>query len=312
MASTVAMFPGQGSQRVGMGGDFLEAFPSLRERWFARADEILGVDLTDLCLEGPADALRRTENTQPAIFVVSMAILDVLRDGGFEAHAACGHSLGEYSALVAASVLSFEDALTLVRRRGELMAAVNERTPGAMAAIIGLPADRVDALCRSVRDAGGGTVEPANYNEPNQTVISGVAEAVEQAMGAAQGEGARVIPLQVGAPFHCSLMDSLGEEFSAELDRYPFSDPAIPVIANVTGDYVRTAEEVKDALRRQVSGSVRWTTTMQRLAADGYGTFVEVGPGRVLTGLCRKIVPEAAVFSAGTTQQVEVVLSAEP
>lgn len=313
MASTVAMFPGQGSQRVGMGGDFLEAHPRLRERWFQRADEILGMGLTELCLQGPAEALQNTENTQPAIFVVSMAILDVLRAGGFEPRAAAGHSLGEYSALVAASVLSFEDALRLVRRRGELMAAVNERTPGAMAAIIGLPADRVDALCQSVQESDGGTVEPANYNEPNQTVISGEAPAVERAMAEAEAAGAaRVIRLQVGAPFHCSLMDPLGEAFSAELDRYEFSDPAIPVVANVTGDYVRTADDVKDALRRQVAGSVRWTGTMQRFAADGYDTFVEVGPGRVLTGLCRKIVPDATVYGAGTVQQAELVLSAGP
>lgn len=311
MASTVAMFPGQGSQRVGMGGDLLEAHPGLRERWFRRADEILGFGLTELCLDGPAEALQRTDNTQPAIFVVSMAVLEVLRTGGFEPGAAAGHSLGEYSALVAASVLSFEDALQLVRRRGELMAAVNERTPGAMAAIIGLAAERVDAVCESAQRAAEGVVEPANYNEPNQTVISGEVEAVELAMAEARDAGARVIRLQVGAPFHCSLMDALAADFSAELDRYDFADPVIPVIANVTGDYVRTAEEVKDSLRRQVSGSVRWTATMERFAADGYDTFVEVGPGRVLSGLCRKILPQATVYSAGTAQQVEEVLSAD-
>lgn len=311
MARTVAMFPGQGSQRVGMGGDFLEAHPELGDRWFGRADEILGMDLTGLCLNGPAEELQQTQNTQPAIFVMSMAVLDVLRTGGFQPAAAAGHSLGEYSALVCAGVLAFEDALRLVRKRGELMAGVNERTPGAMAAIIGLPAERVDALCLEARGHRDGIVEPANYNEPLQTVISGEVVAVERVMAAANDAGAqRVVPLQVGAPFHCSLMDGLAETFALELDRYAFSDPEIPVVANVTGNYVRTADEVKDALRRQVAGSVRWTDTMRRFLADGYERFVEVGPGRVLTGFCKRIAPEATVYSAGDVRRAEHVLSA--
>ncbi|CAN5629183.1 ACP S-malonyltransferase [soil metagenome] len=310
MSRIAAMFPGQGSQKVGMGRDFVERHPQLLDRYFRRADEVLGFALTDLCFGGPEDALRQTENTQPAIFVVSMAILDVLRSGGLEPDAAAGHSLGEYSALVCAGVLSFEDGLRLVRRRGELMAGVNARTPGTMAAVIGLPPEGVEEICRAARAAGGGIVEPANYNEPDQTVISGEADAVDAACALAQDAGAdRVVRLQVGAPFHCSLMRDLRDTFAAELDRYAFSDPALPVVANVTGDYVHSADEVKDALRRQVAGSVRWTDTMRRLAADGCEEFVEVGPGRVLTGFSKKINPGADVASAGEVRRVDTLLS---
>lgn len=310
MTRIAFMFPGQGSQRVGMGRDFVEREPELLDRYFRAADEILGFGLTDLCFNGPEENLKQTENTQPAIFVTSMAILDVLRRQGLRPQAAAGHSLGEYSALVCAGVLRFEDALRLVRRRGELMAGVNERTPGAMAAVIGLAPEQVDKLCAAARTGGAGLVEAANYNEPEQTVISGETGGVERAMALAKEAGAaRVIPLQVGAPFHCSLMNELQEEFAAELDKYPFNEPQIPVVANVTGDYVRTAEEIKEALRRQVAGSVRWTDTMRRLAADGYDTYLECGPGRVLTGFSMKINPDLAVYSCGEAKRVDQMLA---
>jgi [acyl-carrier-protein] S-malonyltransferase len=185
---------------------------------------------------------------------------------------------------------------------------VNERTPGAMAALIGIPPDQVEAICRQAQDETGGVVEPANYNEPEQTVISGEAEPVARAQDLANDAGARVVPLQVGAPFHCSLMRDLTEEFAEALDACDFRDPKLPVVANVTGDYVRTAAEVKDALRRQVAGSVRWTETMQRLRADGYDTFVEAGPGRVLSGFVMKTAPEAEVHSAGEVRRVDRLL----
>jgi [acyl-carrier-protein] S-malonyltransferase len=308
MARTVFLFPGQGSQKVGMGRDFLERHPDLGPRYFEAADEILGFALSDLCFNGPEEELRQTQNTQPAIFLVSMAVLDVLRGHGLEPQAAAGHSLGEYSALVCAGVLDFADALRLVRRRGELMAGVNERTPGTMAAVIGLAPEEVEKVCARAREATGGVVEPANYNEPEQTVISGEAGPVEQAMALAKEAGARVVPLQVGAPFHCSLMEVLSEEFGAALDGCTFRDPRIPVIANVTGDYVRTAAEVQDALGRQVAGSVRWTDTMRRLSGDGYDTYVEAGPGRVLTGFAMKINPDLAVHSAGEIRRVDRLL----
>jgi [acyl-carrier-protein] S-malonyltransferase len=310
MAQIAFLFPGQGAQKVGMGKDFAERYPALVERYFRPADEILGFGLTDLCFNGPDDQLVQTQNTQPAIFLVSMAVLDVLRAEGITPTAVAGHSLGEYSALVCAGVLRFEDALRLVRRRGELMTGVNARTPGAMAAIMGLAPERVDEVCRATRKAGAGVVEPANYNTPEQTVISGERAAVEQASAAAKEAGAgRVIPLQVGAPFHCSLMSEMADEFAAELDKYEFRDPQIPVVANVTGDWVRTASEVKDALRRQVAGSVRWVDSMRRMAEGGYDTFIEAGPGRALTGMSLKINPPLAAYGAEDSKRLETTLA---
>jgi [acyl-carrier-protein] S-malonyltransferase len=310
MAQIAFLFPGQGAQKVGMGKDFAERYPALLERYFRPADEILGFGLTDLCFNGPDDQLVQTQNTQPAIFLVSMAVLDVLRAAGITPVAAAGHSLGEYSALVCAGVLRFEDALRLVRRRGELMAGVNARTPGAMAAIMGLAPELVDEVCRATRESGAGVVEPANYNTPEQTVISGERGAVEQASAAAKEAGAgRVIPLQVGAPFHCSLMGEMADEFAAELDKYEFRDPQIPVVANVTGDWVRTASEVKDALRRQVAGSVRWVDAMRKMAAGGYDTFIEAGPGRALTGMSLKINPTLAAYGAEDSKRLEATLA---
>jgi [acyl-carrier-protein] S-malonyltransferase len=309
MARVAFLFPGQGSQKVGMGKDLAERHPHLRE-FFARADEVLGFPLTRLCFEGPDSDLVQTQNTQPAIFVVSMAILDVLRRAGVKAEAAAGHSLGEYGALVCAGVLEFEDALRLVRRRGELMAGVNARTPGAMAAVIGLASEAVAEACRKAQAEAGGVVEPANFNTPQQTVISGQEAAVERAMALARESGAeKVVRLQVGAPFHCSLMSALQDEFAATLERYGFRDPQIPVVANVSGDYVRTAAAVKDALRRQVAGAVRWTDSINRLAADGFDTFVEVGPGRTLVGLGRQIQPELTGHSTGDAKRLDALVS---
>ncbi|MGN6673620.1 MAG: ACP S-malonyltransferase [Thermomicrobiales bacterium] len=311
MARIAFVFPGQGSQKVGMGRDFAERDPRLMQDYFQAADDILGFKISDLCFNGPDDQLRQTQNTQPAIFLVSMVVLDVLRQRGIEPVAAAGHSLGEYSALTCAGVLRFEDALRLVRRRGELMAGVNERTPGAMAAIMGLAPEKIEELCQVTRDEGAGVVEPANFNTPEQTVISGEAGAVERASALAKEAGApRVVPLQVGAPFHCSLMKDMADEFAAELDKYPFADPQIPVVANVTSDYVRTAAEVKDALRRQVAGSVRWTDSMRRLAADGYDTFIEAGPGRALTRRSTKNNPGLAAYNVEDGKRLDAVLAA--
>jgi [acyl-carrier-protein] S-malonyltransferase len=292
-----------------MGLDFVEQYPELKERWFDPADDILRMPLSRLCFAGPEEDLLRTENTQPAIFVVSMAILDVLHSAGIKPQAVAGHSLGEYSALVCAGALDFADALRLVRRRGELMAGVNERTPGAMAAVIGLPHDRVEELCSRAGDLSSGVVEPANYNEPGQTVISGAESPVGMACVLAAEAGARVVPLRVGAPFHCSLMSVLTGEFSVALGAATFADPRLPVIANITGDYVKTAAEVREALRRQVAGAVQWTQTMDRLVADGCDMFVEVGPGRALTGFALKIAPDLPVHSAGQPRRVDRLLA---
>jgi [acyl-carrier-protein] S-malonyltransferase len=308
MTRAAFLFPGQGSQKVGMGRDFVERYPELRERWFEAADDVLGMPLTRLCFEGPDDDLRRTENTQPAIFVTSLAIMDVLRSAGLRPEAVAGHSLGEYAALVCAGAIGFADALRLVRRRGELMARVNERTPGAMAAVIGLTPEQVEELCERARDATGGVVSPANYNEPEQTVVSGADQAVEHAAGLAAQAGARIVRLRVGAPFHCALMEVLDADFGAALDEVTFTDPRLPVVANVTGSYVTTAAEVKAALRAQVSGAVRWTETVRLLARDGCDMFVEAGPGRALTGFCMKIVPDLPVHSAGQVRRLRSLL----
>jgi [acyl-carrier-protein] S-malonyltransferase len=283
------VFPGQGSQKVGMGRDLLEHRDASREL-FDRADTILGFPLSTLCLEGPEEELTRTENAQPAIFTVSLIAWRLLQGRGMRPERLAGHSLGEYSALTAAGVMTFEEGLRTVRRRGELMAAVGDRVGGAMAAL-GAPLEAVQEICEAAREAG--TIEIANYNAPEQTVLSGELAAVERAIAVAKERGIRrALKLNVAAPFHSSLMASLAEEMGRVLAAVPLRAPEIPVIANVTAEYVRTPEEVREALTRQVAGSVRWTDTIRRLAADGIDTTVEVGPGKVLTGLTPKIVPE--------------------
>jgi [acyl-carrier-protein] S-malonyltransferase len=298
------LFPGQGSQVVGMGLDLVERYPNLKARYFDAADDILQIPLSKLCFEGGEEELRRTENAQPAILTMSLAVLDVLRSGGVEPRAAAGHSLGEYSALVCAGALDFADALRLVRRRGELMAEVGDSVPGTMAAVIGLPPERVAELCLQGKVLTGGVVEPANYNEPEQTVISGEDQPVARVTELAREAGARVVPLKVSAPFHSSLMAGLEEEFATALEEVTFRDPQLPVIANVTSAPVTTAAEVRAALLRQVAGPVRWTETMRHLVAGGYDTFVEAGPGRVLTGFAMKIAPEIPVHSVGQERRL--------
>ena len=292
MGKTAFVFPGQGSQKVGMGREFYETTQVGREL-FDQADALLGFSLSRLCFEGPEEQLTRTENAQPAIFTVSVAACRLLEERGVRPDAAAGHSLGEYSALVAAGVMSFEDGLRTVRRRGELMAAVGDTVAGSMAAVLGLAAEEVAAVCEEASAAG--RVEVANYNSPEQTVISGELAAVERAMALAKERGAkRALKLNVAAPFHSSLMAPLAEEMREVLAAVPMSAPRVPVVANVTADYVRTPEEIREALVRQVAGSVRWTETVRRLAADGIERTVEAGPGRVLTGLTPRIVPGLA------------------
>lgn len=298
---TAAVFPGQGSQKVGMGRDFHEA-ASIGRELFDRADAVLGFPLSRLCFEGPNETLTRTENAQPAIFTVSIIAWRLLSEKGFQPEAAAGHSLGEYSALVAAGVMSFEDGLRTVRRRGELMAEVGDTVKGAMAAILSLAVEDVRAVCAEA--AAAGKVEIANYNGPDQTVISGEEAAVERAMELAKERGARrALKLNVAAPFHSSLMVPLTAEMARVLAEVPMQAPRIPVIANVTADYVRTPEEVRDALTRQVAGSVRWTETIRRLEAEGFQRTVEVGPGRVLTGMTPRIA--AGMEAIGTEEALE-------
>jgi [acyl-carrier-protein] S-malonyltransferase len=282
-----AVFPGQGSQKVGMGLDFYQQ-TSIGRELFEEADALLGFPLSQLCFEGPQDTLTRTENAQPAIFTVSVVAWRLLRERGLQVEAAAGHSLGEYSALVAAGVMSFADGLRTVRRRGELMAEIGDQVKGAMAAVLNLPVEDVRAACSEASAVG--RVEVANYNGPDQTVISGEDAAVDRAIEVAKERGARrAMKLAVAAPFHSSLMAPLTSEMAKVLAEVPMQAPQIPVIANVTADYVRSPEEVREALTRQVAGSVRWTETIQRLASEGFTGTVECGPGRVLTGMTPRI-----------------------
>lgn len=292
----VFLYPGQGSQYVGMGRALHDASATAREL-FARADALLGVPLTTLCFEGPEADLRRTENAQPALFTVSAAGSMVLQERGIVPSAVAGHSAGEYAALMAAGALSFDDGLRAVRRRGELMAGAAERTPGAMAVITGLPVETVEMICTAASSEG--SVEVANENSPSQTVISGELAAVERALDLAEKlEGAVAVPLAVAAAFHSRLMAPVSTAMAEMLAALPIHPPRVPIVANITADYVRTPAEIRDALLRQITGRVRWTASVRRLVADGAQCLIEVGAGRALTGLARELAPGIPAYVA--------------
>jgi len=281
------LFPGQGSQAVSMGKDLAAKFP-VAQRTFEEADEAVGKKLSRLCFEGPEDQLRLTENTQPAILAVSVAAWRVLNEKGMEPSFAAGHSLGEYSAHVAAGTLAFADALRTVRNRGRYMQEAVPVGTGAMAAIVGMSLEAVGAVCGDA--ARGEVCEPANINSPDQVVISGHARAVERGVQLAQERGARrAVMLPVSAPFHCSLMKPAEERLGADLERLLFSRPRFPVIANVDATPVEDAARAREALLRQVTGAVKWSQSIAWLVSGGVERFIEVGPGKVLCGLMRQI-----------------------
>jgi [acyl-carrier-protein] S-malonyltransferase len=292
------VFPGQGAQKVGMGKALAETFPVCRDT-FAEADAALGESLSGLCFEGPAEKLLLTENTQPAILAMSVAVWRLVDSRGLRASFAAGHSLGEYSAHVAAGTLSFADALRTVRRRGRYMQEAVPIGEGAMAAILGLDEENVSRACvDAMVERGGRIVSPANLNAPGQIVIAGHADAVARAGERCKELGAkRVIPLAVSAPFHCALMKPAEDRLTPELRSIAASDPKIPVVANLDALPKRDAISAIGALIRQVSSPVKWEQVVRRLIADGAQTFVELGPGTVLAGLIKKIDRSVQVVS---------------
>jgi [acyl-carrier-protein] S-malonyltransferase len=291
--SLAFIFPGQGSQAPGMGRELVEKYAAAREV-FEEADDALGFALSRLCFEGPAEELQLTENTQPAILATSVAALRAAESEGLPRPGfVAGHSLGEYSALVAAGALSLRDAVSVVRKRGRYMQEAVPVGAGAMAAVLGADIETVEAACReAVRE--GEICSAANINSPGQIVIAGSAAAVERALPILKERGAkRAIPLKVSAPFHCALMLPAQERLAADLDGVEFKELSVPLVTNVDANVIRTGAEARASLVRQVSSPVRWRESVELLAREGVDHFVEVGPGKVLSGLIRQTAPQA-------------------
>ena len=285
---TAFVFPGQGSQKVGMLKDLYEAYPIVRER-FAQADEALGYSISQLCFEGPDTELVKTANTQPAILTASVACYEILKEKGFTPDIVGGHSLGEYSALVAAGVLDFKDAVYVVHKRGEYMQEAVPLGEGAMAAILALPREDVVRICGEVNDTVG-SVQAVNFNCPGQIVIAGATKAVEVAAEKMKEAGAkRAVMLPVSAPFHSRLMEPAAKRLQEELDNIEVKDAQIPVVANITGEILKDGAAIKAALVKQAAAPVLWEDCVATMVDFGTTRFVEVGPGKVLTGFTKKI-----------------------
>jgi [acyl-carrier-protein] S-malonyltransferase len=306
MMKTAFIFPGQGAQYVGMGKDFYDHYPEA-VRVFELASQSVGYDMKKMCFEGPADVLEMTENTQPAILTASIAALSVLETTGLKADVVAGLSLGEYSALVAAGSIKIEDAVPLVKARGKFMQEAVPVGVGKMAAIIGLSRDQIYELCEVSRSAG--IVEPANFNSPGQVVIAGETAAIERAVELAKEFGAKkAIILPVSAPFHCSMLKPAGLRLAETLKEIEISDPNIPIIANINAKYIQNPAEIKQALERQVSHSIYWEDTIEQMAADGVSRFIEVGPGKVLSGFVKRIVKDAVIHNIEDRSTLEKLL----
>jgi len=287
---TAGLFPGQGSQAVGMGQELSARYPIVKAT-FAEADAVLGFALSAICFDGPAEELKRTSIAQPALVTMSTAYWRLLAERGLTCAVAAGHSLGEYSALVAAGALSFPDAVRLVRTRGQLMEEAAAANPGSMLAVLGASDEDVQALCEEVATSTG-IVVPANYNSPGQVVVSGTSEAVAALRALAKTRGIKAIPLQVSGPFHSPLMEPAAAAFAAVLADVPIAAPAIPVVPNVTATPTTDPTAIRDALSRQITGSVQWVRTLYAMRDMNVERFVEIGPGNVLTGLVQRTLPE--------------------
>jgi [acyl-carrier-protein] S-malonyltransferase len=297
------LFPGQGSQCVGMGADLVAASAEAR-RTFEEADAVLGFSLAQICFEGPLETLTETRNAQPALLVHAVAVLRLLRQAGAEVAIAAGHSLGEYTALVATNVLDFDDALRIVRRRGELMFESGEREPGTMAAVVGLVAAEVERVCAEVRDVG--VCDLANLNAPDQIVVSGAVAAIEAALPRLQNAGARVVKrLNVSGAFHSELMREPAAQLARYLDEFEFRSAEVPVVPNVTAEPEQEGANLRELLKRQIASPVRWSDAMQRMRAEWQGPVLEVGAGNVLRGLLRRIDRAASCTSIGDLESLE-------
>ena len=309
MAKVAFVFPGQGSQAVGMCKDLYEAYP-VAHRIFEEADEALGFSMTNLIMQGPEEALRLTENTQPAILTASVACFEVLKEKGLTCALAGGHSLGEYSALVAAGAISFADAVRTVKSRGKFMQEAVPVGEGAMAAIIGLDPDKIDGICQETEKACGEAVQAVNFNCPGQVVIAGATAAVNKTVEALKAAGAkRAIFLNVSAPFHSTLMSPAAKRLAEVLEKVKFSDAAFPVVANVDAQPETKAEVIKANLVKQADHPVRWEKSVHTMLDAGIDIFVEVGPGRVLSGFTKKIDRSKTALNVENIESLEKTLA---
>lgn len=304
MSKTAFVFPGQGSQKVGMGSDLLEAAPDVFERYLSMADEASGLQIRQLCLEGPIEDLTSTDAAQPALFATSLAVVELARDRGLKPDFVAGHSLGEYTAAVVSGALDVEDGMRLVARRGRLMAGAQSERPGAMAAIIGLDRERVDELCAEASAVG--IVAPANLNTPAQIVCSGEEQAVLRLIELAEAAGAdKALRLKVGAAFHSALMEPVQEQMAEAMAGVEWRDPDTPLVGNATAAVKTTADEVREALIAQIASPVLWIDCVRTLRREGCELFLELGSGRTLGGLIRQIDSEAETFSADSPKKLD-------